>query len=501
MRDVIRANYEEVYLFPPSVEEWIEKDHPARFIREFVDQLEDKEYGFDGPRSEEGGSYYDPRLLLRVILYGYLKKVRSFRGMERGCFEDIGFIWLSGNRRPDHNSLWRFFDQHKGVIGKVFKQTVKVAMKMELVGLTLQALDGTKIQARCSGRNLYDERFLKKLERALDQSIREQEQGLEASHASSQEERMKLPDALKDREVLREKVRAALKVVNEQGIKHCHPEDPEARRMESDGRNRFSYNAQAVVDEKSQVIVAQEVNNQANDIGLMTPMMEKAVEQTQVKVQTLTDGGYASSEDFAKAKQAGFSVVSPLPNGWRNVHDFHSSKFKHDPTKDVVICPQGKELKFRGTRSHRGRLLRVYRDQSVCKNCPVQTQCTADGRHGRMIEIGPHHQALVEHRDMLEDENVLKTLKKRAGIVEPVFAQIKANSGFRRWTVQGLDKVNAQWSLLCIAWNLSIILRYRREKPDREPEKPRIHSNPSPTFLKKLLNLIFGDQNFALHAY
>jgi transposase len=460
MRDIIRANYNEVYLFPASIEEWIERDHPARFIREFVEQADLKEMGFEKPVGEEGGSCYDAGLLLRVFLYGYLKKIRSFRAMERACWEDIGFIWLTGNHRPDHNSLWRFFGQNKKNIGKIFKQTVKVAMEMKLVGLTLQALDGTKIQAASSGRKLYDEKYLRKLEQALDQSLKEQEQGLEKSHSKEdQEPKIKLPEDLKDREVLREKVKAALKEITDKEIKHCHPQEIEARRMESDGRNRFSYNAQVVVDEKNQVIVAQDVNNHPNDIGLMTPMMEKAAEQTQTKVQTLMDGGYASSQDFAKAKQAGFSVISPLPNGWRNIHDYHSSQFQHDPVRDVVICPEGKELKFRGTRLKEGHLLRIYRDQSVCKNCPAQTLCTKDGRHGRSIEIGPYHQSLVEHRDMLQNEQVKQTLKKRSGIVEPVFAQVKSNGRFRRWSFRGLDKVSAQWALLCTTWNLVVIFR------------------------------------------
>jgi transposase len=479
MRNVKTVNYNEIYLFPPSIEEWLERDHPARFIRAFVEQSDLKELGFEKPRSEEGGSYYDSGLLLRVLLYGYLKKIRSFRGMEKACIEDIGFIWLTGNQRPDHNSLWRFFSEYKKSIGLLFKQTVKVAMDMKLVGLTLQALDGTKIQSACGGRNVYDEKYLRKLEEALDKSIKQQEQSLEKSQKEDKDEpTMKLPEELKDREALQEKVKSALKQISEKEVKHSHPKELDARRMECEGRNRFSYNAQVVVDDKNQVIVAQEVTNHPNDIGLATPMMEKAAEQTQVKVQTLADGGYASSQDFAKAKEAGFSMISPLPSSWRrDVHDYHASKFEYDQKRDVVICPEGKELKFRWTRLKEGHLVRVYRDCSACKNCLVQSLCTKD-RHGRTIEIGAHHQYLVEHRDLLLDERIRQKLKKRSGIVEPVFAQIKANLGFRRWSVRGLDKTATQWALLCSIWNLKVI--YRAWKQQIIPK------NPSPSTLALL---------------
>lgn len=464
MRNVKTANYEQVYLLPPSMEEWLEADHPARFIREFVEQADLKELGFEKSRSQEGGSYYETALLLRVSLYGYLKKIRSFRGMEKACWEDIGFIWLAGNQRPDHNSLWRFFNENKKAIGLLFKRTVSVAMEMKLVGLVLQAVDGTKIQAACSGRKGYNEAYNQKLLKALDQSILEQEQGLEKSHGDDDESpEVKLPEELKDRKALREKVKEALKEISEKELKHCHPQEIEARRMETDGRNRFSYNGQVVVDSQHQIIVAEEMTNHENDMKLLTPMIEKATAIIGSKVQTLADGGYATSQQFTEAKEKDFSIITPLPNSCRKDHPYHALRFKHDVHADVVICPEGKSLKLSRLRDKRGQQIKVYQDRNVCKNCPVKTLCTKDG-NGRMIEIGPYHQALVQHREMLLNESVRQTLKKRSEIVEPVFAQIKANMGFRRWTLKGLAKVGAQWSLLCSIWNLKVIYRFWRQK-------------------------------------
>ena len=382
MRQVKRVDYNQVYLLPPSIEEWIGEDHPARFIREFTEQEKVEEMEFESKLSEEGGVCYDPVVLLRVFLYGYLKKVRSFRKLEQACREDIGFIWLVGNEGPDHNTLWRFYQEQKKFIGKIFKRTVRLAVEMELVGMVLQAVDGTKIQGACSGRKGYDRAYLEKLLEALDESVQQQEQVLEGSQKTEDVSGgMKLPEDLKGREILREKVKAALKEMNDKELKHVHPQDIDARRMECDGNNRFSYNAQIVVDEKNQLIVAQEVTNQAHEQGLITPMIQKATENTGAKVQTLADGGYASSQDFAKAKEAGFDMITPLPSSWRyHIHDYHASKFNYDSEGDVVICPQGKELKFQRTRLKEGHWVKVYRNPSVCKNCPVQNLCTKNPR-------------------------------------------------------------------------------------------------------------------------
>jgi transposase len=460
MRRAIRADYEQVYLLPPSLEDWIGPEHPARFVREFVDSLDMRALGFAGHESPEGGEYFASELLLKVWLYGYFRKLRSTRILERGCREEIGLIWLCGRRAPDHNTLWRFFTGHKKALRGLFAQSVRVALRLDLVGLALQAIDGTKVQALCSGRQVYDEKFNRRLLAALDEAIAEQEQELEAAETEAALPAAELPAPLRGAQALREQVAAALGEMERCALKHCHPQELEARRMGCDGRNRFGYNAQAVVDAKAQVIVAAEVCGQENDQGLLAPMADAARENTGVAVPSVADGGYASSEQFAAAQERGHEVLTPLPasSARRQEGPFHASRFVHDPARDVVCCPQGRELPFTRVRYRNGVPWRVYRSASVCAGCPVRAQCTGD-RHGRTIDIGPHHQALVRHRQKLLCESAQAQLRQRGRIVEPVFAQIKHNGGFRRWTMRGLESVRAQWALLCTTWNLQVIYR------------------------------------------
>ncbi len=463
MRRGIRANYQQKYLLPPSIEEWIGAEHPARFIREFVDGLDLAAMGFGKARSLEGGRYYTDELLIKVWVYGYFRKIRSSRRLEEGCSQDIGMIWLCGDQRPDHNTLWRFWQDNRKALRQVYTKTVQVALKLKLVGLVLQAVDGTKIQAVCSGRKVYDEKSLRRLLEAVEKEVGKVEKEIEEGQKDLVG--AVLPQELSSQEELREKIKGALEQIEQEGRGHCHPQELEARRMESDGRNRFSYNAQVVVDSKAQVIVAAHVVSDETDHRQLVPMIQKAKEQTGATPPTLADGGYASSEQFAAATENQLEVMTPLPSSWQNTEDkpYHSSRFRHQAERDVVICPENREIPFQRVRIKNGSQVRVYRSAAICKDCPVRSLCTKD-RHGRTIDIGPNHQALIDHRNKMTDPQKIDQLKKRGGMVEPVFAQIKENGRFRRWTVRGLSNVKTQWSLLCAAWNLQVIFRLWRSQ-------------------------------------
>jgi transposase len=492
MRRIITAEHGQGLLLAPSVEDWVGPEHPARFVREFVATLDLKQVGLDTLRREEGGVAYDPRVLLGVWLYGYLRKVRSTRALERACREEMGFIWLTGNCRPDHNALWRFWNAHRAGIRALVTQSVRVAMKLELVGLVVQALDGTKIQACCSGRGGYDRAHLEKLLARVDQQLREQEAQIGSAPPEPSAE---LPAPLHRLSSLRSAISSALAQVEEQVRRHVHPQEPEANRMGVEGRNRFGYNAQAVVDAKVQVIVAAEATAEPDDHGQLVPMLAQAEQVHQASPLTLADGGYSNAAALSTVQAAGQPVLTPPPSQWRDTSQpYHASHFRHDAARQVVVCPQGRELPLQRRRFKDGRWLEVYRSTQVCRDCPVRTQCTKD-RHGRTIDIQPGHAAVVAAHQQWQREDVRALYAQRSAIVEPVFAQIKQQMGFRRWTVRGLRQVQVQWALLCTAWNLNVIYRHwragaagaitprgpggpRRPQPPAGGRWPRLGSSP-----------------------
>jgi transposase len=211
-----RADYSVGLLFPPALEDWIPANHPARFIREFVDALDLEELGFRKREAEEGRPTYAADLLLKVWLYGYFGDIRSVRKLERGCRDSVALIWLTGMHEPDHNTLWRFWRDNKMAIRKLFVQAVRVAAKANIVGALLQALDGTKIQARASRRTGLEKA---ELERLLDKI----EKGFEQAGEMDPGEGYRLPKELTDRGELRERIKQALTEMEERDRQQLHP--------------------------------------------------------------------------------------------------------------------------------------------------------------------------------------------------------------------------------------------------------------------------------------
>jgi transposase len=457
MRHVIDADYLQEYLFPASMEEWVGPRHPARFIREFVDALNLESLDITWALGEGGRPAFSGGLLLKVWLYGYFKGIRSTRKLEEACRDNVGFIWLCGAHCADHNTLSGFFRANKKGIRALFRKSVQVAMQAELVGFVLHAVDGTKLQAEVANRTGWHQDKLNKLLKRLDERILELEQEIERNNAGC-ESSDELPKALAQRQALRKRIQEALTQLDEVGQKHLHPADEDARVVKCQDRNRntFGYNAQAVADEKEGVVVACETVQDANDTQQLNAMIGRAEHETgRTAEQTVADTGYATGSEFAQAEEQEREVLVNLPKRMRPNPDspFHASNFTYDPEGNVCICPQGGILSYRHTRKHntKGYELRLYR--CTVADCPHRAQCTKD-KKGRSIELNQYYEAVARQRDKQQDPAAQQALAKRCHIIEPVFAFIKQNLGFRRFTVSGLDNVQAQWALLCTAHNL-----------------------------------------------
>lgn len=483
----LEADYHQEYMFPPRLEELLGSTHPARFIREFVSELNLSELGFKvGDVDRQGRPRYSLSLLLRVWLYGYYSKVRSTRGLEQACHERLPFMWLSGMHRRDHNTLHRFFKENKSALKSLFKQTVKVACKLELVDFVYQAVDGSKIASSARWRGSFDEASLKELLSKADKRIAELEKELEQCN---EREPSELPAQLSHASELKQKVCEALGEVRDSDCKYKHPEDIQANRMQCQGRNRFAYNAQVMADSKEQIIVANEVSNEPTDYNHLASSIEQAQQNCGKQADAyLADSGYSSAENFEQTKDS--NVIAPIPPSTKKAEQdpYGAPNFAYDKKADVMICPQGQKLPFRRINNDNGDNRRVYENYAACKKCSVRSQCTK-GRYKR-ITVCENHEYLRAHSKKMKRSENRDHYRKRSGIVEPVFAQIKENQGFRRWTVKGIQNVQAQWDLLCTAYNLKklhkhwLVKKYPRFRPfypflSAYPQKicPFVHLN------------------------
>jgi transposase len=457
----IEANYEKQWLFPPSLEDLVPADHPARMVREFVEAQNLKGLGFKARTAEEGRPSYGASLLLKVWLYGYMTKTRSSRGLERACLDQMGMLWLSGMTQPDHTTLWRFWRDNRKPLKKLFRELLQVALSMDLVGLVMHAVDGTKVLSQASDQKGWHRAVLEKKLPELDQAI---DEILTQTEQMSGEEipECRLSPRFHEKHALREKVREQIRELKQKDRDHLQPKDEESRVMKCRTGNRFAYNAQAVVDGDSKLIVAADVVNEETDNYQLVPMIQQVEENLgQVAQQTVADAGYEVTTGLAEAEGKGYPVLVNSSEPREGEKPYHASRFRYEADKDHCICPRGELLQFESVRERdkvQPYTVRIYRCQSY-ENCPVRWQCSSS-KNGRTIQIHQNHEALIRQREKLKDPGMRALLRQRSATVEPVFGWSKEGMGLRRWTVRGLEKVKAQWVLMCTALNLLRLHRH-----------------------------------------
>jgi transposase len=470
---------DQAWLLPPTLNDFLPQDHPARFVAMFVDAAQEREG--EGWRELEGdlqgdplgAPAYHPHALLSIWVYGFMTGVRSSRKLEAACRDQIPYLWLSGNQRPDHNTLWRFYQAHRQAMRALLKRTVRVAVGAGLVDLALQAVDGTKVGASAARDRTLDApglgRLLKRTEKAIA--------ALEAENATGGDAPPpRLPEALVEQRVLRQQVKAALEQVREEeGPRRVSLTDPDARLLKTSGGGGFvtGYNAQAMVSpltlgqEQGMLITAVDVVADGDDHPQLQRMIALAAEhilhrvKDQGGVTTLADAGYYSGANLQACAQGGQQVLMPAPQeGKRERNPYHKDHFVHNMATDTYRCPQGQTLAFGGAQRHQdGYTVRVYQAAGkVCLGCPAFGQCTQD-RRGRRLRVGDYEQVHQRHREMMQTEAAKARYRRRKELVEPVFGMIKEQQSGRRFLLRGLANVQAEWSLLAVGLNLRSLCR------------------------------------------
>ena len=355
LRDMDR---EQMWLLPPTLDELLPLDHPARFVAEFVDALDRAAWAKMGVGIEGdplGAPAYHPRALLSVWLYGFMTNVRSCRKLEAACRDQIPYLWLTGWQHPDHNTLWRFYQGHRQGMRDLFKRTVRTAVSLELVDLAMQAVDGTKMAANAAARWTYTGEQLHQLLARVEKSIAD----LEAQNEGGEDgDPVHLPEKLSDRKTLRQRVRQAMEELPSRELpsrsQHKHPRrinltDRDARSMKTAQGFVLSYNAQAMVSPLAtgegitgMMITAVDVVDEVNDLARLTPMVEQAEEVTGVRVPTtLADAGYFGGRHLEECARRGQQVVMPDPKQRSIKQDlYHKDRFTYDEDNDCYYCPR-----------------------------------------------------------------------------------------------------------------------------------------------------------------
>jgi hypothetical protein len=373
----------------------------------------------------------------------------------------MGLIWLTGMNAPDHNSLWRFLDSNKKVLSVLFKKSVQVAVKCEMVGMAAHALDGTKIKAASSRERVVSAEGLEKMQEKLDRSVADFMTEIERQEQEETGE-YRLPQGMQSTLRRKDRIQKALIELGQTRQEKVHHREPESRFMKNRRTIELSYNAQAVADKNSGIIVAQDVVTEGTDNGQMVPMLDLVKENLgTVAQENVADSGYFSGSQIGLAEERRYEVLVNAPSVETTVsrsaekNPYHTSWFTYDEDRDCCICPQGQELAYSKTRARGGNhnVVRIYRCREYSK-CPYRSQCSKN-KKGREIEVSVHHKAIERQRAKRKDPLNKQLLSGRKTIIEPVFAWIKRHLGFDRWTMYGLERVRAQWAFVCTVLNMT----------------------------------------------
>ena len=384
-------------------------DHPARFVAEFVDALDCEDWAELGVAMEGdslGAPAYHSKALLSVWLFGFVTGIRSSRKLEGACRDQIPYLWLTGWQHPDHNTLWRFYREHRQAMRGLFKRTVRTAVAMDLVDLAVQAVDGTKVAANASSCRSYDAKGLAKLLERLDRAIAELE---DQNEGETDRAPVHLPEELADKRNLRDEVRRAMEELEgRKGQKSINLTDRDARFMKMRQGFLPAYNAQAMVspvrtgaETSGMLVTAVELVDEPADYARLTPMLQRAEEMTGVKSPlTLADAGYHSAAALQECADRGQQVAMPESSrGMALDHPYHKDRFTYNEDSDTYRCPQVQVLSLIRGRFSRKTNKRMYQaPKETSQNCPVAGACLTRGSPSRNLAISPYDAALRRHR-------------------------------------------------------------------------------------------------------
>jgi len=441
-RRFIEYTQDQDFLLPPSLLDWLPPGHLSHFISDSVDSFDLREW--DASYASETGAGappFPPRMMLKVLLYGYAVGVFSSRKLAARCVEDIAFRYLAGQLRPDFRSILKFRTRHLKRFERLFVQTVQLAQESGLVKLGRIAIDGSKFKANASKHKAMSYQHMCAQEKKLTQEIAEILERVDAVDEAEDKEfgdydGYSLPDALAHREGRLATIQAAKARLEERARERARQEeerrkteaadrtqqgekprryrkepdpvpkakeqenfsDPDSRIMKDGATKGFiqAYNTQIAVDDEAGIIVATQLNNQANDSRQLLPMLEAVKENTGAYPgETLADAGYKSENNF--------------------------EALASHPTEAYVAC--GRE---------------AYDPRIECPRGRIQKDAT--------------HTERMERK--LKTRKGRTTYRKRKHIVEPVFGWIKHVMGFRQLSLRGQENARAEWNLVCGVLNL-----------------------------------------------
>jgi transposase len=446
-------------LFPQSIDEYIPQDAPVRVYDAIVDKMDLQSMGFEIDPDKVGCPQYDPKIMLKLLVYGYSYGVRSSRKLERECHYNLSFIWLTAGLKPDHKTIAQFRLENKNALQKVIKQCAGICVELDLIDGNILFIDGSRMRANASiDRTITKEkalRTLKHIDQRISSLLSECEQA--DSEESDQGSLVHTHQELKDHQLLRDKIESALRSI-EQQQKHSHNmTDKDCVMIHSRQGSHSGYNGQIAVDDKHGLIVNSDVVSENNDLKQFSVQVQQANEVLSKPCkEACADAGYSNAQELEKIDKQGIKVIVPSKQqASRNgPGSFDRSAFEYISQEDVYICPGGQKLPYQWNNAKRGRREYVA-DIRICKSCEHYGLCTKGKKHGRRIIRNNNEQFRDRIRYQYAEADSQEVYTHRKQKVELPFGHIKHNLKVSSFLLRGLAGVKAEMSILSSCFNIT----------------------------------------------
>jgi transposase len=502
------------------LEDAIPVDHPVRLLDMLLkSQAFDKTFRDWEAQYVllEGKPPYHPRDLSGLYIYGMMNKLRSSRQLEGACHHRLDVIWLLSGQRPDHSTIAEFVKAHSKPLRQLFRDALQVAVKAGLVKLDHVSVDGTKIEADAGKGSVHKQETIVRDLARVDAQLAALEK--EWTENETRESRLlgpetpwvpgskgSLPQRLSQMKRQQERLKEALAAIERRAAESASSQkpkaiasvtDPASRAMpDKEGKSKPNYNAQLATDTTAGVIVAHQVNDRAEDSGQLIPMLDQVEENAgRLPAEASADSGYNTGPELDGLEKRSVTGYLPASRERSDVADgttpasqavaaahagavltdaqwealpkekgkITKEAFRYDPAQDAYVCPMGQSLPFlRFSSAQRGwgvSSRAQYGGCAACATCARAAMCCTNTQRGRIVNRDQYEGHRERMRARMKTDQGRSRYRLRGPTIEPRFGQIKRGLGVRRFMRRGLEAVRTEWSLVCTALNVAILLK------------------------------------------
>lgn len=462
------VNDEQLFLLPPSVQDFVPTNHLSRIINEVVETI--NTFPLEEKYSHLGQKSYSPKLILKLLFYGYAIGIRSGRKIAIACESDTAFMYLANMYRPDFRTINDFRKDNIAFVQSSFVHIVQLCKELGMCKVGTLTIDGTKLKANAnsdhSKTKVQYEEWLSSINIDIETLLKEVDKTDKIEDKLYGKKRGdEIPSELSNKQKLKSKLEKALqKFKTDSNKERVNWVDNDAKFIKGSGRIDTNYNCQTAISEDG-IIVCAYANNNASDRTETIKVVEQSEVNTKAVItDILADSGYASYDNFEYLESTGKTCYIPdqqlNTEKEKEQNPYHRNHFKYDENLNQFTCPENKTLHYLGQNKNK----RTKQETSIyiCKECPScdkQSLCTKGKFRQINIEKREHLRKRIRERLNSVEGKIKYIFRMR---IESIFGNIKHNLNYRHLYLKGIEKTTAEWQLICIGHNLKKLHQFKR---------------------------------------